>query len=188
MVTEDMTIRPPEKPPTGGPTKDEILAIALQKLDLMPADIFADIGCGTGKVTLAAAPLVTRVHAIDIREEAFRWTDYVIKQHNVRNVILYHDDAAAVLASLERLDTAFVGGSRNLDGIIRELARLQVRSVVITAVLLTTLQKAIEFLTEHGMFREVIHVQVSKSVPIAGGIMLKPIDPVYIIHGGAASC
>ncbi|MDD1724457.1 MAG: methyltransferase domain-containing protein, partial [Methanospirillum sp.] len=168
--------------------KDEILAIALQKLGLMPGDIFADIGCGTGKVTLAAASQVTRVHAIDIREEAYRWTEGEVKRCNASNVILYHDDAAMVLASLERLDTAFVGGSRNLGVIVRELARLQVRSLVITAVLLTTLHTAIESLTGYGMFREVIHVQVSKSVLIAGGIMLKPIDPVYIIHGGASSC
>jgi cobalt-precorrin-6B (C15)-methyltransferase len=40
---------PPDKPPTGGPTKDEVLAIAMHKLDLKPADIFADIGCGPEK-------------------------------------------------------------------------------------------------------------------------------------------
>ncbi|WP_181391281.1 precorrin-6Y C5,15-methyltransferase (decarboxylating) subunit CbiT [Methanospirillum stamsii] len=179
-----MTMCPLEKPPTGGPTKDEILAIALQKLGLHPDDIFADIGCGTGKVTITTSPLVSEIHAIDVREEASRWTEQEIIRLNIRNVTIHHKDAVEVLSSLEKLDTAFVGGSRNLTDVLFHLARLRVRTVVISAVLLETLNSAIKTLQEYEMFHEVIHIQVSKSMPLAGGIMLKPIDPVYLIIGG----
>jgi cobalt-precorrin-6B (C15)-methyltransferase len=179
-----MTIPPPEKPPTGGPTKDEILAIALQKLDLISDDVFADVGCGTGKVTLATAPLVSRVHAIDIREEAFKWTEHEVTRQGILNVMMYHDNAALVLSSIQKLDAAFVGGSRDLDDVIRQLVRLQVRKVVISAVLLETLNTAVKILQENTFLHEVIHIQVSKSVHLAGGIMLKPIDPIYLICGG----
>jgi cobalt-precorrin-6B (C15)-methyltransferase len=42
----------------GGPTKDEVMAVSLAKLALRPDDIFADIGCGTGRIAVAAAPSV----------------------------------------------------------------------------------------------------------------------------------
>ena len=171
-------------PPTGGPTKDEILAIAIQKLDVRPGDIFADIGCGTGKVTLSMAPIASWVHSIDIREEAFRWTETRISNENIKNVTMYHEDAAKTLSNLKKLDVAFVGGSKNLWQIVGELYKLKVRSVVIAAVMLDTAYNAVRFLQEFNMFYEIIHIQVSKSKPIAGGLMLKPIDPVYLIHGG----
>ena len=37
----------------GGPTKAEIIAIALEKLQIESGEIFADIGCGTGNVSKA---------------------------------------------------------------------------------------------------------------------------------------
>ena len=56
--------------PTAGSTADEVLAVALQKLALRPGVIFADIGCGSGKVSIAASPLVREVYAIDRRPES----------------------------------------------------------------------------------------------------------------------
>ncbi|HOL40918.1 MAG TPA: cobalt-precorrin-6Y C(15)-methyltransferase [Methanospirillum sp.] len=184
MYTEHMIYNPPGTPPTGGPTKDEILAIAMQKLDLKPNEIFADIGCGTGKITMTAAPLVSLVHAIDIRDEAYRWTCEVVRTNAYSNVTVHRGNAVSILSSVRELDKAFVGGSRNLSGIITGLADLKVKRVVITAVLLETLNIALTTLQEYDMFDEVTLVQVSKSVPLAGGYMLKPLDPVYIITGG----
>ncbi len=186
MYTEHMIHNPPDTPPAGGPTKDEILAIAMQKLDLKPNEIFADIGCGTGKITMTAAPLVSHVHAIDIREEAYRWTCEVVRTNAYSNVTIHLGDAVSILSSVQELDKAFVGGSRNLSGIITGLADLKVKRVVITAVLLETLNIALTTLQEFDMFDEVTLVQVSKSVPLAGGYMLKPLDPVYIITGGCS--
>jgi cobalt-precorrin-6B (C15)-methyltransferase len=186
MYTEHMIHRPPDKPPTGGPTKDEVLAIAMHKLDLKPADIFADIGCGTGKVTLTAAPLVSHVHAMDIREEAYRWTCEELRKSGFANVTPHFGNAVSILSSLEKVDKAFVGGSKNLSDIITRLAHLKVKTIVITAVLLETLNIAQSTLQEFDMFHDVTLVQVSKSMPLAGGFMLKPLDPVFIITGGVA--
>ncbi len=182
--TEHMEPHPAHSPPTGGPTKDEVLAIAIQKLHLTQHDIIADIGCGTGKVTLAIAPLVAHIHAIDIRDEAYQWTRAEIQKKALANVTLYQGDAAEILASLTHLDKAFVGGSRNLPAIIARLAALQVKQIVITAVLLDTLNTAVATLQQYEIFHEVTLVQVSKSTPLAGGFMLKPLDPVFIITGG----
>lgn len=184
MYTEHMIQCPPDKPPTGGPTKDEVLAIAMQKLDLKQNDIFADIGCGTGKITLTAAPLVSHVHAMDIREEAYRWTCEELRKSGFTNVTPHFGNAVSILASLEKIDKAFVGGSKNLSDIITLMASLKVKTIVITAVLLETLNIAQSTLQEYDMFHEVTLVQVSKSMPLAGRFMLKPLDPVFIITGG----
>jgi len=39
----------------GGPTKAEIIAIALNKLQIEDGETFADIGCGAGNVAKANA-------------------------------------------------------------------------------------------------------------------------------------
>ena len=46
----------PQPKLAGGPTQDEILAVSLFKLDLRNTDTVLEIGCGTGKVSVAAAP------------------------------------------------------------------------------------------------------------------------------------
>ncbi len=48
--------------PAGGPTQDEIMAISLFKMGLQREDTVLDIGCGTGKISLAAARVVTKVY------------------------------------------------------------------------------------------------------------------------------
>ncbi len=172
------------KPPTGGPTKDEVLAISFQKIALKQGDIFADIGCGTGRVSIEAAMLAAHVHAIDIRESACEYVKHEIKKAGISNITVHYGDAAILLKSFEKIDSAFIGGSKNLPEVIKELARMKVRSFVINAVMLSTLNTAITVLEEYDLFKEVIMVQISKSTPIADGIMLKPLDPIYIIQGG----
>jgi cobalt-precorrin-6B (C15)-methyltransferase len=35
------------------------------------------------------------------------------------------------------------------------------------------------------MFREVVQVMVSRSYPLAGSVIFRPLDPVFIIVGGS---
>lgn len=168
----------------GGPTKDEIMAISFQKLGLRGGDVFVDIGCGTGKVTLHAAPLVEKVYAVDIREEAVRCTREEVARSGLTNIEISCEHGADLLRRLRRVDTAFVGGSRDLPEILALLAEKRVRSLVVHAVLLSTLTSAVAEMRRLAIFREAVHVMVSRSQPLAGDLMLKPLDPVYIIVGG----
>ena len=59
---------------------------------------------------------------------------------------------------------------------------------MINAVLLSTLAQAVETLQNLGGFCEVVQVQVARSHEIAGSIMFKPIDPVYVIVGKGTAC
>lgn len=55
--------------PAGGPTHDEVMAISLFKMELRNGDTMLDLGCGTGKVSIAAARLAKKVYAVDRRRK-----------------------------------------------------------------------------------------------------------------------
>lgn len=168
----------------GGPTKDEIMAVSLAKLSLKSSDIFADIGCGTGRVAVRAAQEVQKVYAIDLREEAVACTRDLARSCGITNLEVSLGNGTDLVKSLPRIDAAFIGGSRNLTSILSLLSEKKVRSVVVNAVLLSTLHEAVTTMQELSIFKEVIHVSVSRSTPLGGGLMFRPLDPVYIIVGG----
>jgi cobalt-precorrin-6B (C15)-methyltransferase len=172
----------------GGPTQDEIMAIALQKLSLRGTDCIADIGCGTGKVSVAASRLAGKVYAVDRRPEAIAFARRQAEVAGVKNITFYEGEALEFLQGIDRLDAAFVGGSQHLEEVIRLLARKVSGVIVVNAVLVHTLAEAIETMKSLGILREVVHVQVSRSHAIADSLMFKPIDPVYIIVGGKRTC
>jgi cobalt-precorrin-6B (C15)-methyltransferase len=168
----------------GGPTKDEIMAVSFAKLALLPGDIFADIGCGTGKVSVTAAPRVKQVYAVDIREEAVLCARQMAVEQDARNIQISCENGVDLLKRLRRVDAAFIGGSQDLAAILTLLAEKKVRSVVVNAVLLSTLCEAVSTMQRLSMFREAVQVMVARSHALGNGIMFRPLDPVFIIVGG----
>lgn len=167
----------------GGPTQPEIVAIAVSKLEIMPGDLVADIGCGTGTVTVALAKQARTVFAIDTRKEAICCTREHCLYIGCSNVELRQGDARSIIKTLDRVDRAFCGGSKGIDEIIAQLyARGAVR-IVVNAVLLETVIAAMQAMKDWGMDCEIIHLQISRSTELALRTMLVPINPVYIITG-----
>jgi cobalt-precorrin-6B (C15)-methyltransferase len=169
----------------GGPTQDEVMAVSLAKLDIRPGDRVADIGCGTGKIAVALSETAERVYAIDRRSEAIAYARAEAARAGRGNIEFFEGDAVEILPGLGPLDAAFVGGSRRLPEVLDLLAD-QVRGrIVVNAVMVGTLQSAIESMQRLGIFIEAVHLQVSRSAGIADGVMFKPINPAYIVVGGA---
>lgn len=169
----------------GGPTEDEVMAVSLAKLGIRSGDRVADIGCGTGKVAIAVSEVAERVYAVDRRPEAIAYARGEASRANRGNIEFFEGDAVDVLPRLGSLDAAFVGGSRRLPEVLDLLAG-QVRGrIVVNAVMVGTLHEAIAGMQRLGIFVEAVHLQVSRSAGIAGGTMFKPINPVYIVVGGA---
>jgi len=160
------------------------MAISLFKTGLKRGDIFADIGCGTGKVGITAARIAKRVYAIDRRGEAIACARSVAKHEAVSNIEFIEGEALDFLANAGNLDCAFVGGTKGLPGVLESLSRRVRGNVVVNAVKIETLYDAVLAMKKLGIFKEAISVQVCRSYDIAGGTMFKPIDPVYIIVGG----
>jgi len=178
---------PDEKLP-GGPTQDEIMAVSLAKLGLRKTDTVLEIGCGTGKVSVALAQRSQKVYALDIRPEAVALATKTAREAGVHNIEFFTTEATEFIPRDQIYDCAFLGGTKNLLAILPSLAKKVRRTIVINAVLLSTLADAVNALQELGLFCEVVQVQVSRSHAIAGSVMFKPIDPVYIIVGRGAAC
>lgn len=170
------------KYPPGTPTQPEIIAIALSKLELKPADLFADIGCGSGSVSISAAGLVRKVYAIDNRNEAIRAAEDNIKERRITNIKVLKGEASQLLPGLE-IDCAFVGGSKNIENVLDLLMR-KTKRFAVSAVRLETASAAIRILKQNERFIELIHIQISRGHELAGGTMLSPENPVFLIIGG----
>jgi cobalt-precorrin-6B (C15)-methyltransferase len=178
----------PEPKLPGGPTQDEIMAVSLAKLGLCPADTVLEIGCGTGRVSVALSKLADKVYALDRRPEAIAVATETARQAGVSNIRFSCIEAGDFLKKDQAYDCAFLGGTKNLAEILPVLAKKVKRTIVINAVMVSTLECAVATTKDLGIFTEVVQVQVSRSHDIAGSIMFRPIDPVYIIVARGAAC
>lgn len=178
----------PEPKLSGGPTQDEIMAVSLSKLGLRTSDTVLEIGCGSGKVSVAMAKQAKKVYAVDRRPEAIRFAEDNARKAGVSSIEFSCTDAADFLKKDQVFDCAFLGGTKNLAEILPVLAKKVKRTIVINAVMVSTLERAVATLKELGLFIEVVQVQVSRSSDIAGSIMFRPIDPVFIILARGAAC
>lgn len=178
----------PEPKLPGGPTQDEIMAVTLFKLGLCPADTVLEIGCGTGKVSVAMAKQVKMVYAVDKRPDAIATATETARQAGVSGIGFSCMDAMDFLRNPRVYDCAFLGGTKNLDEILPVLSKKVRRRIVINAVMVSTLERAVATLKDLGIFTEVVQVQVSRSSDIAGSIMFRPIDPVFIIVARGEAC
>lgn len=168
--------------PRGTPTQPEIIAVALSKLELKPRDVFADIGCGSGSVSISAAGLVKQVYAIDNRDDAISATEENVKDRGITNIRVLKGKASALIADLD-IDCAFVGGSKDIEPVLEILMR-KTRRFVVSAVRVETTAEAIEITKRNNMFRELIQIQISRGHELAGGTMFSPENPVFLIVGG----
>jgi cobalt-precorrin-6B (C15)-methyltransferase len=174
--------------PTAGSTGDEVLAVALQKLGLSPDEILADIGCGSGKVSLAASPLVREVYAVDRRPEAIAYAREQARAAGAGNIRFLEGEAPEILEGLPAPGLAFIGGSRRISEVIRALARKGTGRMAVSCVRIETLGEAVSAMRGLGIFREALLLQVARSRDLAGGTMLVPAHPVFLVIGGTESC
>lgn len=65
------------------------MAISLFKMELRNGDTMLDLGCGTGKVSIAAARLAKKVYAVDRRPEAITYASDAAKRPGVTNIEFY---------------------------------------------------------------------------------------------------
>jgi cobalt-precorrin-6B (C15)-methyltransferase len=172
----------------GGPTQDEIMAVSLFKLGIRPGDIVFDIGCGTGKVAIAMAGRAKKVWAVDRRPEAIACATAAAEKAGVTNIEFFCGEAGDFLAGSPAADCAFVGGSREIESFLPVLAQNVKRTIVVNAVLISTLSTVTDAMQTLGIFTEAVQVQAARSHPLGKSFMFVPIHPVYIITGRGTAC
>ncbi|WP_406660058.1 precorrin-6Y C5,15-methyltransferase (decarboxylating) subunit CbiT [Methanolobus sp. ZRKC3] len=172
---------------SGGPTKPEIISIALSKLDLRNGDSFFDVGCGTGAVSIEASKMVRdlKINAIDAREEAIEVAKTNFAAFDIENASVHSGESSEILSEqpVGSIDCAFIGGTKNISRVLEVLAEKKARSIVLNAVRIETVVTVINKMKELDLFDEVLHIIVSRGVPLTGETMFKPENPVYIVVG-----
>ncbi|MFQ6063574.1 MAG: precorrin-6Y C5,15-methyltransferase (decarboxylating) subunit CbiT [Methanosarcinales archaeon] len=162
-------------------TKPEIIAIVLSKLQIEKGDVFVDVGCGTCSVSIHAAKFASKIYAIDDRKEAIEKCRQNFMINGIENFELIHSEASLAIPNLHNIDCAFVGGTRNLEKVLKVLSKKVRKRIVINAVRIETVARVISTMKSLGIFEEALLVQISKGYLLANETAFKPLNPVYIV-------
>ncbi|RII25370.1 MAG: cobalamin biosynthesis bifunctional protein CbiET [Geobacter sp.] len=167
-------------------TKQEVRAVALGKLQLQDDLVMWDIGAGSGSVSIEASNLLPngRIFALEKNPQYLTFIRDNLKKFVARNVMLIETYAPEGLDDLPDPDRVFIGGSGGmLDEIIDAVARRLKPDgrIVLNAVTLDTLTKAVEFLEDHGYTVEVTCVNIAKTRGLTEYKMFEAHNPVYIV-------
>jgi cobalt-precorrin-6B (C15)-methyltransferase len=173
-----------------GPTKSEVRAVLLGKLDLNADDHFAEVGSCTGAVTIEAARRAGRVTALERKSDRLETT----RENLDANDITTGDAAAEVeLREAEApeglpddADVLFLGGSRNYEAVLDHAVETGVETVVMNVSRLEVAGSAVEAFRERDLLSEVVQFQVSHGYELAGATSFDSQNPVYMIIGGTS--
>lgn len=166
-----------------GPTKPEVRAVLLEKLDLRSTDHFAEVGSCTGAVTIEAARRTEQVTALERKPERLEVTEKNLAANEIAaEVDLRGTEAPDGLP--EDADAMFLGGSRNYETVLDFAAETGVERVVMNVSRLEVAGRAVEAFRKREMLREVLQFQVSHGYELAGATSFASQNPVYMLVGG----
>jgi precorrin-6Y C5,15-methyltransferase (decarboxylating) len=170
-------------------TKQEIRAVTLAKLQLQNDLVMWDIGAGSGSVAIEAGNLMPngKVFALEKNPQYLAFLRDNLKKFSSRNVVVVESFAPEGFDDLPDPDRVFIGGSGGMlediiDAVDRRLKPDGI--IVLNAVTLDTLTKAVEFLEDHGYTVDVACVNVAKTRGLTEYKMFEAHNPVYVISAG----
>jgi precorrin-6Y C5,15-methyltransferase (decarboxylating) len=169
-------------------TKTETRVLALAKLELGPGLTLWDLGAGSGSLGLEATLLTPGGRVVTVERAPERAAQIKANRRRFGAASLEVVEAAlpGAMASLPDPDRVFVGGGgAALEEIILEAGRrLPAGGVLVAAVvMLTSLEAAQRALALAGLEAEVTQAQISRSAPLAEGLYMKALNPVWLVKG-----
>ena len=168
-----------------GPTKPEVRAVTLSKLDLTPDDHFAEVGSCTGAVTIEAAQRAGRVTATERKAERLEVTEKNIAANETSAEIeLRNTEAPEGLPA--DADALFLGGSRNYQAVLDHAVETEIDRIVMNVSRLEIAGDATRAFRERGILEEVVQFQVSHGYELAGATSFNSDNPVYMLVGSAS--
>lgn len=166
-----------------GPTKAEVRAVLLSKLDLRPTDHFVEVGSCTGAVTIEAARRAGRVTALERKSNRLETTRKNLAANGVADAELREAEAPDGLP--KDADALFLGGSRNYEAVLDHAVETGVDRVVMNVSRLEVAGAATEAFRERDLLDEVVQFQVSHGYDLAGATSFDSQNPVYMLVGSA---
>jgi cobalt-precorrin-6B (C15)-methyltransferase len=166
-----------------GPTKPEVRAVLLSKLDLAPTDHFVEVGSCTGAVTIEAARRAGRVTALERKPDRLDVTRKNLAANETTAAVQLRE-AEAPEGLPEDTDVLFLGGSRNYEAVLDRAVETGVRRVVMNVSRLEVAGAATEAFRDRDLLEEVVQFQVSHGYELAGATSFDSDNPVYMLVGG----
>jgi cobalt-precorrin-6B (C15)-methyltransferase len=167
-----------------GPTKPEVRAVVLHKLDLGPDDHLAEVGPCTGAVTIEAARQAGRVTAVERKPERLAVAEQNLAANDVTaEVTLREGEAPEGLP--DDADALFLGGSRSFAAVLDHAVETEIDRIVMNVSRVETTGDAIQAFRDRGLLEEVLQFQVSHGYELAGATSFRSDNPVYTIVGSA---
>ena len=172
-------------------TKAEVRAVALAKLELGPGMTLWDVGAGSGSLGLEASLLLPGGRVVAVEQKAQRAAMIAANRRALGVGLLEIVQGAApeALRGLPAPHRVFIGGGgKDLAAIIRATAHCLLPGgvVVISAVLLQSVECARKALRQAGLDLDETLLQVSRAKPVAGQTMMRALNPVWLLRGRKA--
>ncbi|BAK54675.1 precorrin-6Y C5,15-methyltransferase (decarboxylating) subunit CbiT [Sulfurisphaera tokodaii] len=170
-------------------TKEEIRVLALSKARLFDGAKFIDIGSGTGSVTVEAGLVVGekgKVWAIEKDKDAVELTKKNVEKFKLNNVVIIEGEAPEALDHVDsEVDAIFIGGTERLEEILLSSDKKLKNGgrIVIDAILLETVNKALSTLNQMGYKTDVIEVIIAKGMKTSKGYAMISRNPIFIVYG-----
>ncbi|WP_276302199.1 precorrin-6Y C5,15-methyltransferase (decarboxylating) subunit CbiT [Halorussus lipolyticus] len=170
-----------------GPTKSEVRAVLLDKLDLRADDHFVEVGSCTGAVTIEAARRAGRVTALERKPERLETTRENLSANGitvVENETVMLREAEAPEGLPDDADALFLGGSRNFEEVLDHAVETGIETVVMNVSRLEVAGRAVEAFRDRDLLSEVVQLQVGHGYELAGATSFDAQNPVYMVVGG----
>ena len=168
-------------------TKEEVRAISLNKLELLNAKTFIDVGAGTGSVSIEAGYSYPnlKVIAIERNDDAIDLVKQNKEKFNLDNVEIIKAYAPVELDKDIKEDAIFLGGTgKKLEEIIDWSKDLLVDGgrLVANFIIIDTFYEMLRLVKEKGFKNiDVTVLNVAKLEKLGTGEYFKPHNPIYII-------
>ena len=167
-------------------TKSAIRDLSIVRLSLSEGDVVFDIGSGTGSIAVQIAGLskTIKVYALEKKSEAVELIKTNKEKFGAENIVVVEGDASETLASLEKPDKVFIGGSggelKNLLITLREMNPNV--HIVMNAISLETLSEITNLSKELSLKNlEIEQISYSRAKEVGNYHMMMAENPVYII-------
>ena len=171
-------------------TKETVRAAILGHLQVRKGDTVWDVGAGTGSVSVELAMKAAggRVYAVEREPEGCELIRVNRKKFGVWNLCPVDGSAPEALAGLPTPDKVFIGGS---DGHLQEIIGIAMEKnptarICVSAIVLETMQEAVEVMSRAGMNVKIVQVAVSTARAIGKTRkrhMLMAGNPIFIVTG-----
>jgi precorrin-6Y C5,15-methyltransferase (decarboxylating) len=173
-------------------TKSEVRTAALGLLELSGLETMWDLGCGSGSVSLEAGLILRhgQIHAVEKDPGRAAQARRNRSRFGAAHLEIIEGQALEVMPDLPRPDRVFVGGGgRQLEALLRGvMGCLAPGGLAVAAVVrLDSLDAAISSLSASGQPASVTQILAARGEPLAGSLLLKPINPVFLVKGRAPS-